>query len=84
MKSEREQAPSGSRMPWLWHSLRAAHRRLRPAFLLVAFWGAIFLPWVVLSLLFTGIPADEPWLFTGVVIMNLAAAVVGGKYERGL
>jgi hypothetical protein len=47
----------------------------------VGFWAAIVLPWIALGLLFTGIATEEPGLFTGIVLGNLVAAVVGGEYE---
>jgi len=73
--TSREQTSSASKR---WSVVR---HRLLPVIRGAAFWAAIVLPWIVLGLLFTGIATEEPGLFTGIVLLNLGAAVVGGEYE---
>jgi hypothetical protein len=84
MAREREQATSEKQSLTTRNRIAGASRRLTPVLLAVAFWSAILLPWIVIGLLYTGFAMDEPGLFTGLVILNLVSAIVGGKYQHNL
>ena len=81
MASEREDAASREPTGRSPDRRSLVRRRLLPMVRGVGFWAAIVLPWIALGLLFTGIATEEPGLFTGIVLGNLVAAVVGGEYE---
>jgi hypothetical protein len=84
MESEREQATGDNQSLTVWNRVSTARRRVTPVLLGVAFWSAIVLPWVVIALLYTGFAVEEPGLFTGLVMLNLTSAIVGGKYQHNL
>lgn len=48
----------------------------------IGFWAAVLLPFVLLTLVATGIAQQSPLLLTGLVTANVAALVVGKDYKQ--
>jgi hypothetical protein len=48
----------------------------------VGFWTAVLLPFVLLTLLATGVAAEQPLVAGGLFAVNLAGLVLGQNYNR--
>lgn len=48
----------------------------------IGFWTAVVLPFVLLTLIATGIAQQSPLLLTGLVTANVTALVVGRDYKQ--
>lgn len=59
--------------------LRAA---VEPPLRALAFWAAVVLPFVLLSLVALGVAQQSPALLTGLVTANVAALVFGKEYNQ--
>ncbi len=53
-----------------------------PAVRCVAFWTAILLPFVLVTLLASGVIVEWPFVAGGLLALNLAGLVVGHEYKR--
>ncbi len=51
-------------------------------FRLLGFWSAIVLPFVILSLIATGVAQQSPTLLAGLLSANIAGLVLGKDYNR--
>lgn len=49
---------------------------------LLAFWSAVLLPFLILSLIGLGVAQQSPQLLTGLVTANVAGLVLGHDYKR--
>lgn len=54
----------------------------RPAVHFVGFWTAVLLPFVLLTLLASGVIVELPFVAGGLLAVNLAGLVLGREYER--
>ena len=53
-----------------------------PAARFVGFWTAVLLPFVLVSMLVTGLAAQSPSLVGGLLACNVAGLVLGRNYNR--
>ena len=60
----------------------ALQTHFRPVVRCVAFWTAVLLPFVLVTLLASGVIVEWPFVAGGLLAVNLAGLVVGHEYNR--
>ncbi|MFT4950335.1 MAG: hypothetical protein ACI9CA_002481 [Natronomonas sp.] len=67
---------------WQPGGVAALHDACLSAVRFVGFWTAVLLPFVLVTLLASGLIATRPFVAGGLLAVNLAGLVVGRDYNR--
>lgn len=58
------------------------HTHVRPVIHCAGFWTAVLLPFVLVTLLASGVIVEQPFVAGGLLAVNLAGLVLGRDYKR--